>query len=166
MAENTTQSDPTRFDKPYNPREVEDRWYRYWIDRGYFAADENSTNPRRFSIVIPPPNITGSLHLGHALNNTLQDLPLWFNEGLADYYATFEVTPNGKQASLGKLQPHHVLRLREQWLPPTCTVETPDAACAFPLVREPRSVAGLEYALTNSFGFGGANASIILRRWS
>jgi valyl-tRNA synthetase len=74
MAENTTQSDPTRFDKPYNPREVEDRWYRYWIDRGYFTADENSTNPRRFSIVIPPPNITGSLHLGHALNNTLQDI--------------------------------------------------------------------------------------------
>ncbi|MBI3595811.1 MAG: valine--tRNA ligase [Nitrospirae bacterium] len=74
MAENTTQSDPTRYDKPYNPREVEDRWYRYWIDRGYFSADENSTNPRRFSIVIPPPNITGSLHLGHALNNTLQDI--------------------------------------------------------------------------------------------
>jgi valyl-tRNA synthetase len=74
MAENTTQSDPARFDKPYNPQEVEDRWYRYWIDRGYFTADENSTNPRRFSIVIPPPNITGSLHLGHALNNTLQDI--------------------------------------------------------------------------------------------
>ena len=74
MAENIPQSDPTRFDKPYNPREVEDRWYRYWIDRGYFTADENSMNPRRFSIVIPPPNITGSLHLGHALNNTLQDI--------------------------------------------------------------------------------------------
>jgi len=74
MAENTAQSDPTRFDKPYNPREVEDRWYRHWIDRGYFSADENSTSPRRFSIVIPPPNITGSLHLGHALNNTLQDI--------------------------------------------------------------------------------------------
>jgi valyl-tRNA synthetase len=74
MTETTAQTDPTRFDKPYNPREVEDRWYRHWIDRGYFSADEHSTQPQRFSIVIPPPNITGSLHLGHALNNTLQDV--------------------------------------------------------------------------------------------
>lgn len=56
------------------------------------------------------------------------------------------------------------MALREQWLPPTITIETPDPLCAFPLVREPRD-AKFDYALTNSFGFGGANATLILRRW-
>ena len=50
------------------------------------------------------------------VNNTMQDVPLWFNEGLAEYYATFEVTAGGRQASLGRLHSQHVLRLREQWL--------------------------------------------------
>lgn len=55
--------------------------------------------------------------------------------------------------------------LREQWLPPNVGLEQPDPACAFPLVREPMSAA-CEYAATNSFGFGGCNATLILRRWS
>ncbi len=58
--------------KSYNPEEVETKWAREWLD-GIFQADENSTR-QPFSIVIPPPNVTGSLHLGHALNNTLQDI--------------------------------------------------------------------------------------------
>ena len=58
-----------------------------------------------------------------------------------------------------------LMTLREQWLPPTMTIETVDPACAFPIVREPRE-AKIDYALTNSFGFGGANASLILRRWA
>lgn len=57
-----------------------------------------------------------------------------------------------------------LMALREQWLPPTSTLETIDPACTFPVVREPTD-AKLEYALTNSFGFGGANATLILRRW-
>jgi len=59
--------------KVYEPHEVEKRWYRYWTERGFFRADENGSN-NTFCIVIPPPNITGSLHMGHALNNTLQDI--------------------------------------------------------------------------------------------
>lgn len=58
-----------------------------------------------------------------------------------------------------------LMALREQWLPPTSTLLVPDPACAFPIVEKP-ATATFEYALTNSFGFGGANASLILRRWS
>jgi valyl-tRNA synthetase len=57
----------------YDPKEVEERWYRIWEERGDFACQPGSDRPA-FSIVIPPPNVTGSLHIGHALNNTLQDL--------------------------------------------------------------------------------------------
>jgi 3-oxoacyl-[acyl-carrier-protein] synthase II len=58
-----------------------------------------------------------------------------------------------------------LMALREQWLPPTSTLQVPDPACAFPIVQKP-AAASFEYALTNSFGFGGSNASLILRRWS
>ena len=59
--------------KVYDPVEVEDKWYKYWTDNGHFAADcDGEATP--YSIVIPPPNVTGSLHMGHALNNTLQDI--------------------------------------------------------------------------------------------
>ncbi|MBI5197273.1 MAG: valine--tRNA ligase [Nitrospirae bacterium] len=64
---------PKELPKVYDPREVEEKWYSEWEKRGLFHADELSTN-LPFSIVIPPPNITGSLHMGHALNNTLQDI--------------------------------------------------------------------------------------------
>src|SRR5213594_362907 len=57
----------------YDPSQVEARWYGLWEERGYFHADPASPKPR-YSIVIPPPNVTGSLHWGHALNNTLQDI--------------------------------------------------------------------------------------------
>jgi len=60
-------------DKVYQPRTVEERWYASWLEKNLFHAEDESSKPP-FSIVIPPPNITGSLHLGHALNNTLQDI--------------------------------------------------------------------------------------------
>jgi valyl-tRNA synthetase len=57
----------------YVASEIEDKWYEFWMKKKYFVADNNSKKPA-FSIVIPPPNVTGSLHMGHALNNTLQDI--------------------------------------------------------------------------------------------
>ncbi|MCU0560407.1 MAG: valine--tRNA ligase [Desulfobacterales bacterium] len=60
-------------EKGYEPREVERRWYEFWEANGLFAAREHDSG-RGYAIVIPPPNVTGVLHMGHALNNTLQDI--------------------------------------------------------------------------------------------
>ncbi|MDR3281127.1 MAG: valine--tRNA ligase [Synergistaceae bacterium] len=59
--------------KSYEPGPIEDKWYAKWIEDGIFKADPRA-DKKPFSIVIPPPNVTGSLHLGHALDNTLQDI--------------------------------------------------------------------------------------------
>ncbi|MBQ8908613.1 MAG: valine--tRNA ligase [Clostridia bacterium] len=59
--------------KTYNPKEFEDRIYKEWCDKGYFAPDPDKSKPA-FSVVIPPPNVTGQLHMGHALDETLQDI--------------------------------------------------------------------------------------------
>src|SRR6187549_803309 len=59
--------------KAYLPGEVEEQWYARWQEAGCFTADPHSGKPA-YSIVIPPPNVTGILHLGHVLNNTLQDI--------------------------------------------------------------------------------------------
>src|SRR5216117_4575213 len=59
--------------KTYEAKEVEGRWYQLWESRGYFRADAKSDRPV-FSIVIPPPNVTGSLHMGHMLNHTVHDV--------------------------------------------------------------------------------------------
>ncbi|MEK6742754.1 MAG: valine--tRNA ligase [Nitrospirota bacterium] len=59
--------------KSYEPKSVEETWYAFWLQKKYFHADENSRAPH-YSIVIPPPNVTGQLHIGHALNSTLQDI--------------------------------------------------------------------------------------------
>jgi len=62
-----------RLDKTYDPKAVEARWYRTWTERGYFHASISHPG-QPYSIVIPPPNVTGSLHVGHALNHSLQDI--------------------------------------------------------------------------------------------
>jgi valyl-tRNA synthetase len=60
-------------DKVYDPSRIEEKWYRHWEEQGLFRAKADGARPP-YCIVIPPPNITGSLHMGHALNNTLQDI--------------------------------------------------------------------------------------------
>ena len=56
----------------YNPAEVEDKWYAYWLKNRFFHSEPDSREP--YTIVIPPPNVTGILHMGHVLNNTLNDV--------------------------------------------------------------------------------------------
>jgi valyl-tRNA synthetase len=59
--------------KAYEPQAVEEKWYQFWLDEKCFVADAKSAKPA-YSIVIPPPNVTGMLHMGHVLNNTIQDI--------------------------------------------------------------------------------------------
>ena len=57
--------------KSYNPNKVEEKWYDYWEKNKIFAPNDSDNT---FTIMIPPPNVTGILHLGHVLNNTIQDI--------------------------------------------------------------------------------------------
>lgn len=58
--------------KTYNPKAIEEKWYKYWIDNQFFKSTPDDREP--YTIVIPPPNVTGVLHMGHMLNNTIQDI--------------------------------------------------------------------------------------------
>src|SRR5262245_5197014 len=69
--------------KAYDPQDAQRRWYDFWVERGYFHADPASDRPP-YCIVIPPPNVTGALHLGHALNNTLQDILIRWHRMMGD----------------------------------------------------------------------------------
>ena len=59
--------------KQYDPSQVEDRIYQFWLDGGYFHT-EADPDKKPYTIVMPPPNVTGQLHMGHALDNTMQDV--------------------------------------------------------------------------------------------
>src|SRR5690606_22149200 len=56
----------------YDPHRIEDHWYDYWMENGFFHSVPDHRDP--YTIVIPPPNVTGVLHMGHMLNNTIQDV--------------------------------------------------------------------------------------------
>ncbi|HOG05653.1 MAG TPA: valine--tRNA ligase [Paludibacter sp.] len=56
----------------YNPANIESKWYQYWLDHGFFKSEPDNREP--YTIVIPPPNVTGVLHMGHMLNNSIQDV--------------------------------------------------------------------------------------------
>src|SRR3546814_6997622 len=58
--------------KTYNPAETEDKWYSYWLEKNFFRSSPDEREP--YTIVMPPPNVTGVLHMGHMLNNTIQDV--------------------------------------------------------------------------------------------
>ena len=68
----------------YDPKQFESKWYSFWMERGAFAPPPRRDGERTFSIVIPPPNVTGVLHMGHALNNTLQDVLVRYHRMLGD----------------------------------------------------------------------------------
>ena len=59
--------------KVYDPKKVEDKWYSHWLEKNYFHSEPNPKK-KPYTIMIPPPNITGMLTMGHILNNTLQDI--------------------------------------------------------------------------------------------
>ncbi len=67
------QTNTMNIPKVYRPQQVEERWYRYWVEQGYFNA-EVRPDKAPYTIVIPPPNVTAALHMGHAFNNTIQDI--------------------------------------------------------------------------------------------
>ena len=73
----STIDEPQSLPKQYDHAAAQDRWYDFWLERGYFHGEPDSSR-ESYSIVIPPPNVTGALHLGHALNNTLQDVLIRF----------------------------------------------------------------------------------------
>ena len=66
-------SEETKLSDRYNPVDVEGRTYQWWEKSGHFKAEDKSTKPP-FSIILPPPNVTGFLHMGHALDHTIQDM--------------------------------------------------------------------------------------------
>ncbi len=65
--------------KRYDPKQVEDKWYKIWLERKYFHAEVNKKK-KPYTIVIPPPNVTAKLHMGHAFNNTLQDILIRYHK--------------------------------------------------------------------------------------
>jgi valyl-tRNA synthetase len=73
----------TELPPQYDPKAAQERWLAYWNERGYFASQPNDSKTP-FTIVIPPPNVTGALHLGHALNNTLQDILIRWHRARGD----------------------------------------------------------------------------------
>ncbi len=83
--------------KAYNPKETEEKIYKFWEDTGCFKADAKSKK-EPFSIVIPPPNVTGVLHMGHALDGTLQDI-------IIRYKGCQGLKPSGFQAQTTQVSP-------------------------------------------------------------
>jgi valyl-tRNA synthetase len=70
----TTQTTPTQeLAKSFDPKAIEAKWYEFWESRGYYAAGLNPEIKENFCILLPPPNVTGTLHMGHGFNQTLMD---------------------------------------------------------------------------------------------
>ncbi|HHW27276.1 MAG TPA: valine--tRNA ligase [Firmicutes bacterium] len=89
--------------KAYDPKSFEKKWYQYWMDNGLFRAEVRPGKPR-FSIVIPPPNITGSLHIGHALDETIQDILVRYNRMLGNETLWLPGTDHASIATHAKIE--------------------------------------------------------------
>lgn len=99
-----------QINKTYNPKEVEDRLYNRWVENGYFTPKADSTK-EPFTIVIPPPNVTGQLHMGHALDETLQDILIRYKR-MAGYNALW--VPGTDHAGIAtQVKVEEVLRKEE-----------------------------------------------------
>ena len=72
-------------EKSYDPKKVEDKWYKFWEDNDFFKVDPESKK-EPFCIIMPPPNVTGVLHMGHALNNTMQDIICRYRRNRTKYW--------------------------------------------------------------------------------
>ena len=70
---NTTQNTENSLNKSFDPKTIESKWYEFWEDKGYYAAGLNPEVKDNFCILLPPPNVTGTLHMGHGFNQTLMD---------------------------------------------------------------------------------------------
>src|SRR5690606_8382718 len=70
---NTTNAPAESLAKSFDPKDIEGRWYQFWESRGYYAAGADATKQDNFCILLPPPNVTGTLHMGHGFNQTIMD---------------------------------------------------------------------------------------------
>lgn len=100
----------SELEKTYDPSQFEDRIYKTWEENGYFKADAKSEK-EPFSIVIPPPNVTGQLHMGHALDETMQDILVRYKR-MAGYEALW--VPGTDHAGIAtQIKVEEELRVKE-----------------------------------------------------
>lgn len=99
-----------QLDKIYNPKEVEDRLYSGWVEKGYFTPQPDP-NKEPFTIVIPPPNVTGQLHMGHAMDETLQDILIRYKRKAG--YATLWVPGTDHAGIATQIKVEETLRKEE-----------------------------------------------------
>src|SRR6266516_3360549 len=167
----------------YDPSIVESRWYREWEERGLFGADPASPKPP-YCIVIPPPNVTGSLHWGHALNNTLQDILIRYKRmdgynalwvpGTDHASIAVHVILERQLAAEGKTR-HDIGReafLERAWAPPATGRASASpwipgcpAPCARPSSVSSRKVSSTR-TTTSSTGARAARPCCRISRWS
>ncbi len=72
-AQNSNQTSQTNLEKSFDPKSIESRWYQFWESKGYYAAGFDANKQNSFCILLPPPNVTGTLHMGHGFNQTIMD---------------------------------------------------------------------------------------------
>lgn len=95
--------EPNNISKTYDPKQVEGKWYKIWEENGYFSC-KNNEGGKPFSIVMPPPNVTGQLHMGHALDNTMQDILTRWHRMMGDQTLWLPGTDHAGIATQAKVE--------------------------------------------------------------